>query len=134
MAQYPAYLQIEGCRLIAPEMHVQWALLQVCVCTQCILLGSNYFPQLEYKKNYSPNLLCLMLVSHVCSVKESLNRNNKQKTHQPGSRSCSNTNLQDFKLWPRFWCFASDFSGDHKTPAKPLGDLVYLLVKYLPSP
>ena len=79
LAQSPAYLQIEGCRLIAPEMHVQWALLQVCVCTQCILLGSNYFPQLEYKKNYSPNLLFLMLVSHVCSVKESLNRNNKQK-------------------------------------------------------
>lgn len=44
-----------------------------------ILLGSNYFPQLEYKKSYRPNLFCLTLVLHVCSVKESLNRNNKQK-------------------------------------------------------
>lgn len=34
LTQSPAYLQIEGCRLIAPEIHAQWAQLQLRACTQ----------------------------------------------------------------------------------------------------
>lgn len=65
--------------------------------------------------------------------KKSENNNKKNTTNLEDDHALTLT-WQNFKLWPRFQCFASDLPGDLNTPAKHLGDLVYLLVKHLPSP